>query len=70
MKYGIRTHHRDTVPGYRDSWDTEEWFDTQNERDRRFDELNQPPSLDPIEQLIEQNSDGYWDEQEHYKINN
>lgn len=69
MKYGIHTHHRDTVPGYKDSWDTEEWFDRENERDERFAELIKPPVLDPIEQIIEQNMDGQWDEQTHHKIN-
>ena len=67
-KYGIRTHHRDTVPGFRESWDTEEWFDTEKERDVRFDALNQPSVLSPIEQLVEQETDGQWDEQSHYKI--
>lgn len=38
--YGVRYHYRDETPGFRESYDETEWFETESERDARFEELN------------------------------
>ncbi|GEP19167.1 hypothetical protein [Pediococcus argentinicus] len=54
-KYGIEVHHKDDTPGFRESYDTEEWFESEEERDKKiqeyYDSENQP--LSPKDQLIE-----------------
>lgn len=38
-RFGIKTHHRDDVSGDRESWDTEKWYPTEEERDLALQQL-------------------------------
>ncbi|MBZ5971599.1 MULTISPECIES: hypothetical protein [Leuconostoc] len=55
MKFGIEIYERDQTPGYRDSNVWEEWFDSAEERNKKYEQYieSEKPSSSPEDIMIE-----------------
>ncbi|MGQ2286706.1 hypothetical protein ACT5YT_05505 [Leuconostoc suionicum] len=61
MKFGIEIYERDQTPGYRDSDVWKEWFDSAEQRDKKYEQYieSEKSSSSPKDIMIELENPSY-----------